>query len=47
MEESDRRGMDIPERSNEPMQMEGFQKRVIAPILKKKKIAWHGWPTYW
>lgn len=32
----------FPNRSNEPMQMEGFQKRVIAPVLKKKKIAWHG-----
>jgi integrase len=32
----------FPNRSGEPMQMEGFQKRVIKPVLKKKKIAWHG-----
>jgi integrase len=32
----------FPNRSGKPMQMEGFQKRVIAPVLKKKKIAWHG-----
>jgi integrase len=32
----------FPNRSGEPMQMEGFQKRIIAPVLKKKKIGWHG-----
>jgi integrase len=32
----------FPNRSKKPMQMEGFQKRIIAPVLKKKKIAWHG-----
>jgi len=38
----------FPNRSNSPMQMEGFQKRVIAPVLakskalKKKGIKWHG-----
>jgi integrase len=32
----------FPNRSGNPMQMEGFQKRVIAPVLKEKKIAWHG-----
>jgi integrase len=38
----------FPNRSGKPMQMEGFQKRVIAPVLaasaalKEKKIAWHG-----
>jgi integrase len=38
----------FPNRSSKPMQMEGFQKRVIAPVLaanaalKEKKIAWHG-----
>jgi integrase len=32
----------FPNRSGDPMQMEGFQKRVIAPVLKEKNIAWHG-----
>jgi integrase len=38
----------FPNRSNNPMQMEGFQKRVIAPVvakskaLKEKGIKWHG-----
>lgn len=32
----------FPNRSNKPMQMEGFQKRIIAPVLEKQKIEWHG-----
>ena len=32
----------FPNRSGQPMQMEGFQKRIIAPVLKKKKIVWYG-----
>jgi site-specific recombinase XerD len=38
----------FPNRSGNPMQMEGFQKRIIAPVLaanaalNEKKIAWHG-----
>jgi integrase len=32
----------FPNRSKEPMEMGGFSKRVIIPILRKKKIAWHG-----
>ena len=32
----------FPNRSKEPMEMGGYCKRVIIPILKKKKITWHG-----
>jgi integrase len=32
----------FPNRANEPMEMGGYCKRVIVPILKNKKITWHG-----
>jgi integrase len=32
----------FPNRSNRPMEMSGFCKRVVIPVLKKEGIAWHG-----
>jgi len=32
----------FPNRANKPMEMGGYCKRVIVPILKKKGIEWHG-----
>lgn len=32
----------FPNRSNRPMEMGGFCKRVVIPVLKKKGLKWHG-----
>jgi integrase len=32
----------FPNRANKPMEMSGYCKRIIVPILRKKKITWHG-----
>jgi len=35
-------GWIFPNRSNKPMEMGGFSKRIIIPILNEKGIKWHG-----
>jgi hypothetical protein len=30
-------------RSGKPLNLENLSKRVVAPLLKAKKLEWHGW----